>query len=68
MTLMKLELLKKRTLLETIPFNVEEIEFKSSRGLAKHPYYRLQCADWVNILPVTAGTVPELSGASMRTR
>ena len=55
MTLMKLELLKKRTLLETIPFNVEEIEFKSSRGLAKHPYYRLQCADWVNILPVTAG-------------
>ncbi len=50
---MKLELLKKRVLLETIPFNVEEINIKSDRGEARHPYYRLDCADWVNILPVT---------------
>ncbi len=51
---MKIELLKKRTILETIPFNVEEIEIRSDRGAARHPYYRLDCADWVNVLPVTS--------------
>ncbi|MEY4632284.1 MAG: hypothetical protein RIQ81_2404 [Pseudomonadota bacterium] len=52
---MKIELLKKRTLIETVPFNVEEIELQTSRGPSRHPWYRLACADWVNILPVTAG-------------
>ena len=51
---MKIELLKKRTILETIPFNVEEIEICSDRGAARNPYYRLDCADWVNVLPVTS--------------
>jgi 8-oxo-dGTP pyrophosphatase MutT (NUDIX family) len=50
---MKLELIKKRTILETIPFNVEEIDIRSTRGESRHPYYRLDCADWVNILPIT---------------
>lgn len=48
-----MNLLKKRTLVETIPFNVEEIEIETDRGISRHPYYRLDCADWVNILPVT---------------
>lgn len=52
---MKLEMTSKRVLLETIPFNVEEVGIRSDRGDSRHPYYRLDCADWVNILPVTAG-------------
>jgi ADP-ribose pyrophosphatase len=50
---MKIELLGKRTLIETVPFNVEEIELQTSKGPSRHPWYRLSCADWVNILPVS---------------
>lgn len=50
---MKINLLKKRTLVETVPFRVEEIEIETDSGVARHPYYRLDCSDWVNVLPVT---------------
>ncbi|MBP6218024.1 MAG: NUDIX hydrolase [Oligoflexales bacterium] len=39
----------RRSVLKTHPFEVEELCFSS--GL--HPYYRLNCPDWVNILPLT---------------
>jgi ADP-ribose pyrophosphatase len=51
---MKIELLSKRTLLETVPFNVEEIELQTAKGPSRHPWYRLACADWVNVLAITA--------------
>ena len=37
-------------ILETIPFSVEQINFTDE---TLHPYYRLDCPDWVNILPIT---------------
>lgn len=48
-----MELLAKRQILKTRPFNVEELDLRiGGRDLA-HPYYRLDCPDWVNVLAVT---------------
>ena len=43
-----------RVLLKTIPFNVEELDLVGRGGALSHPYHRLACGDWVNILPVTS--------------
>lgn len=40
--------------LETHPFNVEEIQFEVGDLKPKHPYFRLSAPDWVNVLPVAA--------------
>lgn len=53
---MQWKLLKKEEILKTFPFNVEQLELFDERKQAptSHPYYRLNCPDWVNVLPVTA--------------
>jgi ADP-ribose pyrophosphatase len=48
-----LELSGKKTILETHPFSVEELSLTRDGQPITHPYYRLHCADWVNVLPVT---------------
>ncbi len=44
---------KTKTVLKTIPFDVQEIHFKKDQEENSDPYYRLHCRDWVNILPIT---------------
>ena len=51
---MAFEVKDRRILLKTIPFIVEELDLIGSKGPISHPYHRLLCGDWVNILPVTA--------------
>lgn len=47
---------KTRTVLDCVPFKVEEVRYvpasASDRGPTE-PHYRLSCPDWVNILPIT---------------
>ena len=43
---------KKEKILSTIPFTVEKLDFEFN-GKATHPFHRICCPDWVNILPVT---------------
>ncbi|MBF0440596.1 MAG: NUDIX hydrolase [Oligoflexales bacterium] len=52
---MKYYLENKETIIKAPPFTVEKIQVGSSSTAIKHlhPYYRLNCPDWVNILPVT---------------
>lgn len=49
-----MKLISKKTHLKTIPFNVEEIEFSIDEKPMGHSYFRLSCADWVNVLPITS--------------
>ena len=49
---MNWELENKKVILETVPFSVEELQFKEGNGFG-HSWTRLKCPDWVNILPVT---------------
>jgi ADP-ribose pyrophosphatase len=49
-----MELTHKKVVLKTYPFNVEELTLNVDGRQLPHPYYRLQCADWVNVLPITA--------------
>ena len=44
---------KKKELLSSVPFNVEELHFYGSKA-GMHPWTRIQCPDWVNVLPVTS--------------
>lgn len=54
---MQWDVKNKKVILETLPFHVEQLEFHDKvRGEDTHPYHRLQCPDWVNILPVTANS------------
>ncbi len=46
---MKLIPTKQCEVLKTWPFTVEELKFENRA----HPYHRLLCPDWVNILPVS---------------
>lgn len=48
-----MELVSKKIVLKTHPFSVEELELTRDGSPMGHPYYRLDCADWVNVLPVT---------------
>lgn len=49
-----MELLGKKTILQTVPFAVEEIEIAHEGKRYARPYHRLHCPDWVNVLPITA--------------
>ncbi len=53
---MQWTLLKKEEILKTFPFNVERLELFDEKRQAptSHPYFRLNCADWVNVLPITS--------------
>ncbi len=48
-----MELVSKKTILETKPFNVEELTVNIDCKPLDHPYYRMHAADWVNVLAVT---------------
>lgn len=48
-----MELVGKKTVLKTHPFNVEELALMRDGQPLGHPYYRLDCPDWVNVLAVT---------------
>lgn len=48
-----LELIEKKTVLETYPFNVEELRLRANGKEFDRPWYRLAMPDWVNVLPVT---------------
>jgi len=50
---MKIDLLNSKEILKTHPFTVEEINLKVEGKELSHPYHRLICPDWVNILPIT---------------
>ena len=43
---------KKEKVLSTMPFTVEKLDFEFN-GKLTHPFHRICCPDWVNILPVT---------------
>jgi ADP-ribose pyrophosphatase len=47
-----MKLTSKKTVFETVPFKVEEIHFEVGTFKSMRPYHRLQCPDWVNVLPV----------------
>ncbi|MCX6127258.1 MAG: NUDIX hydrolase [Proteobacteria bacterium] len=49
-----MHLLDKKTILTTIPFQVEEIRFEAENLTPTRPYHRIHCPDWVNILPILA--------------
>lgn len=48
-----MKLLEKKEVLKTFPFNVEELSLSLNDRPLPHPYYRLDCPNWVNVLPVT---------------
>ncbi len=48
-----MKLLDKKVVLKTYPFNVEELNLSIKDRVLPHPYYRLDCPDWVNVLPIT---------------
>lgn len=50
---MSFDIRDRRVLLQTIPFTVEELDLIGRNGPMAHPYHRLVCGDWVNVLPVT---------------
>jgi len=52
---MQWELREIKPVLKTVPFTVEEVHLRDlqKEGYPKHPYHRLNCPDWVNILPIT---------------
>jgi 8-oxo-dGTP pyrophosphatase MutT (NUDIX family) len=42
-----------KTILKTIPFDVEECEVTFNGEKTDHPFYRLAIRDWVNVLAIT---------------
>ncbi|MFK7824357.1 MAG: NUDIX hydrolase [Oligoflexales bacterium] len=44
---------KREKILSTIPFAVEKLDFEFN-GKETHPFHRICCPDWVNVLPVTS--------------
>jgi 8-oxo-dGTP pyrophosphatase MutT (NUDIX family) len=49
-----MELVEKKVIFSAPPFRVEALTLHFDGKPASHPYYRLECADWVNVLPITA--------------
>lgn len=49
-----MELVGKKIILKTHPFSVEELALSRDGQPFSHPYYRLDCPDWVNVLPITS--------------
>jgi len=45
---------KKKEILKTVPFSVEEIEVIKDGKALENPYHRIICPDWVNVLPITS--------------
>jgi 8-oxo-dGTP pyrophosphatase MutT (NUDIX family) len=43
----------KETVLKTRPFNVESLVMEIGGRELDHRYFRIDCADWVNVLPIT---------------
>ena len=48
------KLLNARSVLKTIPFDVEECNVSFKGAPVKHKYHRLRINDWVNVLPITS--------------
>lgn len=44
---------RKTSILKTVPFEVEEMILREGERKFSHPYYRILCPDWVNVLPIT---------------
>lgn len=51
---MTIEFLGSKEILRTVPFAVEEIDLTIGGKAPTHPYHRIRCPDWVNVLPVTS--------------
>lgn len=49
----KWQITSKKILNKTHVFDLEELHFKRTNNRDSHPYYRIICADWVNILALT---------------
>lgn len=49
-----MDVIDKKVVLETWPFNVEELTLSYEGKQFGHTYHRLVCPDWANILAVTA--------------
>jgi len=47
------KLLGKKTVYQTFPFDVEELDLELNGTKLEKPYHRITCGDWVNILPIT---------------
>jgi 8-oxo-dGTP pyrophosphatase MutT (NUDIX family) len=53
--MMQFELIESKPVLNTVPFQVEEVHLRDRyRNGSQHIYHRLSCPDWVNVLPITA--------------
>lgn len=51
---MQWDIQEKSEVLKTVPFTVEKLTlFDRHRQMVTHPYHRLTCPDWVNVLAVT---------------
>ncbi len=50
---MHIKINKVETILKTFPFNIEEVFFERGEYKPTRPYHRLDCPDWVNVLPIT---------------
>lgn len=50
---MRWNIREKKILASTSIFEVEELHLEENGKAATHPYYRLNCTDWVNVLPIT---------------
>ncbi len=52
---MQWNVLNRRIELETVPFKVERLDLEDAQSHepVRHPYHRIICPDWVNILPIT---------------
>ena len=48
-----MRLLEKKTVFSSRPFDVEEMVVANDDAPIDHPYYRIVCADWANVLPIT---------------
>lgn len=48
-----MELIDKKVVLTTRPFKVEEMHLSFGGKAFERTYHRLDCPDWVNILPIT---------------
>jgi 8-oxo-dGTP pyrophosphatase MutT (NUDIX family) len=66
-----MDLISKKRILTTVPFNVEELLLETDGKPFSHPYYRLDCPHWVNILPITtdnkAVLIKQARAGSMKT-
>lgn len=49
-----MELIDRKAVFTSRPFTVEEVRFEHGDLKPDHPYYRLACPDWVNVLPILA--------------